>query len=80
MSQNDFNSMKKIKTESKGAFTPWSREEDDELINLFLDGVAVGDMAVKLNRSKGAIRARIRKMELTQIKKKTSPSSSVSRK
>ena len=72
--------MKKIKTENKGAFTPWSREEDDELINLFLDGVAVGDMAVKLNRSKGAIRARIRKMELTQIKKKTSPSSSVSRK
>lgn len=72
--------MKKFKTESKGAFTPWSREEDDELINLFLDGVAVGDMAVKLNRSKGAIRARIRKMELTQIKKKTSPSSSVSRK
>lgn len=79
MSQNDFNSMKKIKTENKGAFTTWSREDDDELINLFLDGVAVGDMAVKLNRSKGAIRARIRKMELTQIKKKSAASLPVSK-
>ncbi|MGZ2371183.1 hypothetical protein ACXR6G_15500 [Ancylomarina sp. YFZ004] len=67
--------MKEIKKENKDAYKPWNRKDDDEMINLFFDGVSVGDMAIKLKRTKGAIRARIRKMELTQIKKKPSSSS-----
>lgn len=66
MNQKDFDKNK----EDKIVFNPWSRDDDDELINLFFDGVSVGEMATKLNRSKGAVRARIRKMELTKIKKK----------
>ena len=75
MDQDDFDKMKEIKKENKEAYKPWNRKDDDEMINLFFDGVSVGDMAIKLNRTKGAIRARIRKMELTQIKKKPTGSS-----
>jgi len=70
MDQKDFDKIRKIKKEHKEAYKPWNREEDDELINLFFDGVPVGEMAIKLKRTKGAVRARIRKMELTKIKKK----------
>lgn len=72
MDQKDFDAQKKIKKEHKEAFKPWSRNDDDELINLFFDGIPVGEIAIKLKRTKGAIRARIRKMELTHIKKKDS--------
>ncbi|MGQ1911488.1 hypothetical protein ACT3CE_17070 [Marinifilum sp. RC60d5] len=70
MGQEDFDKIRKINKEGKEVFNPWSRDDDDKLINLFFDGVPVGEMAAKLNRSKGAVRARIRKMELTKIKKK----------
>jgi len=80
MNQDDFNKIKQIKKENKEAYKPWSRKDDDDMINLFFDGVPVSEMAIKLNRTKGAIRARIRKMELTQIKKKTSPSPDQSKK
>ncbi|WP_421920190.1 hypothetical protein [Marinifilum sp.] len=70
MDQKDFDKIKTIKKEHKEAYKPWNRGDDDELINLFFDGVPVGEMAIKLKRTKGAIRARIRKMELTKIKKK----------
>lgn len=72
MAQEDFDKIRKTNKEGKEVFNPWSRDDDDELINLFFDGVPVGEMAAKLNRSKGAVRARIRKMELTKIKKKDS--------
>jgi hypothetical protein len=75
MDQDDFDKMKEIKKENKDAYKPWTRTDDDEMINLFFDGVSVGDIAIKLKRTKGAIRARIRKMELTHIKKKPSNSS-----
>ena len=80
MNQDDFDKIKEIKKENKEAYKAWTRKDDDEMINLFFDGVSVGDMATKLNRTKGAIRARIRKMELTQNKKKSSPSSNQSKK
>lgn len=70
MDQKDFDKIRKIKKEHKEAYNPWNRQDDDELINLFFDGVPVGEMAIKLKRTKGAVRARIRKMELTKIKKK----------
>ena len=80
MDQDDFNAIKKIKKENKEAYKPWTRKDDDEMINLFFDGVSVGDMAIKLKRTKGAIRARIRKMELTKIKKKSTPPTESSKK
>ncbi|WP_372754768.1 hypothetical protein [Labilibaculum sp.] len=74
MDQEDFEKIRKIKKENKEAYKDWSRKDDDELINLFFDGVPVGEMAIKLKRTKGAVRARIRKMELIHIKKKDSSS------
>jgi len=70
MDQDDFDKIKQIKKENKEAYKPWNRKDDDEMINLFFDGIPVSEMAIKLKRTKGAIRARIRKMELTKIKKK----------
>ncbi|WP_372645207.1 hypothetical protein [Ancylomarina sp.] len=75
MNQDDFDKMKEIKKENKEAYKPWTRKDDDEMLNLFFDGVSVANIAMKLNRTKGAIRAKIRKMELTQIKKKPSSTS-----
>ncbi len=72
MDQKDFDKIRKIKKEHKEAYKEWNRNDDDELINMFFEGLSVGDMAVKLERTKGAVRARIRKMELTKIKKKSS--------
>ncbi len=70
MDQDDFDKIKQIKKESKEAYKPWTRKDDDEMLNLFFDGVSVANIAIKLNRTKGSIRAKIRKMELTKIKKK----------
>lgn len=70
MDQDDFDKIKKIKKENKEAYKPWNRKDDDEMLNLFFDGVPVSEMATRLNRTKGAIRARIRKMKLAHIKKK----------
>jgi hypothetical protein len=70
MDQDDFDKIKKIKKESKEAYKPWTRRDDDEMLNLFFDGVSVANIAIKLKRTKGSIRAKIRKMELTSIKKK----------
>ncbi|MBL4560225.1 MAG: hypothetical protein JKX79_04500 [Labilibaculum sp.] len=80
MDQEDFDAIKKIKKENKQAFNPWSRKDDDVLINCFFDGIPVGEMVIKLKRTKGAIRARIRKMELIHIKKKASPTPDSSKK
>jgi len=71
MDQKDFDKIRKIKKEHKEAYKEWNRNDDDELINMFFEGLSVGDMAIKLERTKGAVRARIRKMELTKIKKKS---------
>ncbi len=70
MDQDDFDKIKQIKKENKEAYKPWTRKDDDEMLNLFFDGVSVANIAIKLKRTKGSIRAKIRKMELTKIKKK----------
>ncbi len=69
MNQDDLDKIKQIRKESKDAYKAWTRSDEDKIINLFLDGVSVAEIALKLNRTKGAIRAKIRKMELTSIKK-----------
>ena len=70
MNQDDFDKIKEIKKENKEAYKPWTRRDDDEMLNLFFDGVSVANIAIKLKRTKGSIRAKIRKMELSKIKKK----------
>ncbi|WP_294287873.1 UvrD-helicase domain-containing protein [uncultured Chryseobacterium sp.] len=57
-------SVEKIRTTHKGAYKPWTQDEDDELAGMFSDGCPIKEIADHLGRTKGAIVARIKKLEL----------------
>ena len=59
-------SVEKIREKHKDAYTPWTDEMDDELTVMFCEGKTVTEMAKYLMRTKGAIRARIKKLELKE--------------
>lgn len=50
------------KLENQGQ--PWSREDDEHLTDLYRKGVNVKEIAATLKRSNGAIRARLKKLNL----------------
>ncbi len=60
-------SLEKIREEHNEAYKPWTTELDDELTVMYCEGVNVRDMALHFNRTKGAIRSRIKKLELEEI-------------
>ena len=45
---------------------PWTTEEDDKLEFLYCEGKKVNEMALILERKKGAIESRIKKMGLKE--------------
>lgn len=49
--------------EFPNAYTPWSKQDDKELIESLLDGATVDELAVKFQRKKGAILSRIKKLK-----------------
>lgn len=51
----------------KVAYKPWTTELDDELTIMFCEGIHVKDMAKHFGRTKGAIRSRIKKLELEEL-------------
>ena len=53
----------KIRTVYKEAYKAWTKELDDELSVLYNEGVSIKDLAKHFGRTKGAIRARINKLE-----------------
>jgi len=55
---------KPIRSNSSGAYMPWSEDMDQELIKLFDKGISVPDLAQKFGRTKGAIYARMKKLSL----------------
>lgn len=57
-------SQEQVRTTHKAAYKPWTQEEDEELAGMFGDGCAVQEMAGHFGRTKGAIIARIKKLEL----------------
>ncbi len=59
--------VQKVKTRHKDAYRPWTQELDDELTIMYYEGVNVKDMAKHFGRSRGAIRSRIRKLELEDL-------------
>jgi len=59
-------SLKKIREKHKEAYMPWNMEDDDELTIMFCEGKRVTEMAEYFGRTKGAIRARIKKLELKE--------------
>jgi F-box protein, helicase, 18 len=56
-----------IRAKHRHAYKPWTTELDDELTVMYCEGVNVRDMAKQLGRTKGAIRARIIKLELEEL-------------
>lgn len=58
----------KIREKHKDAYKSWSDELDDELTAMYLNGDKVQDMSDYFGRTKGAIRSRIKKLELKEMK------------
>jgi len=56
--------IEEIRMKHKEAFMPWTRELDSELRKMFDEGVSVYKIAKHLGRTKGAITARLEKLEL----------------
>jgi F-box protein, helicase, 18 len=57
-------SAEQIRATHKGAYKPWTQDEDDELAGMFSDGCPIREIADHLGRTRGAIVARIKKLEL----------------
>ena len=55
------------KKESLKAYSTWTQEEDLELTQLFCNGINPNTIANHFNRTRGAISARIKKLELREI-------------
>ena len=60
-------SVDEVRTRHKDAYKPWTEETDDELTVMYYEGVNVKDLAKHFGRTKGAIRSRIRKLELEKL-------------
>lgn len=60
-------SVKKVRETYKGAYMPWTEALDEELTVMFCEGVNVKDLATHFGRTKGAIRSRIKKLELVEL-------------
>lgn len=60
-------SVNEVRTKHKDAYQPWTTELDDELTTLFCKGFDIKEMARHFGRTKGAIIARIKKLELREL-------------
>ncbi|MBA4141137.1 MAG: ATP-dependent helicase [Segetibacter sp.] len=56
-----------VKERQKDAYTPWTDEQDEELTVMYCEGVNMRNIAKHFGRTKGAIRWRIKKLELEEI-------------
>ncbi|MBN1974162.1 MAG: ATP-dependent helicase [Sedimentisphaerales bacterium] len=52
---------------NKDAYLPWTTELDDELTVMYCEGASVKDLSKYFGRSDGAIRSRIKKLELREL-------------
>jgi len=59
--------VEQIREEHRGAYMPWTNILDDELAVMYCEGVNVRDMSKHFGRTKGAIRSRIKKLELKDL-------------
>lgn len=60
-------SLARIKEAHSGAYSPWTQALDDELTEMFCNGMKVKDMALHFGRTRGAISSRIKKLELGEL-------------
>jgi superfamily I DNA/RNA helicase len=60
-------SVEEVRTKHKDAYKPWTPELDNELTVMFCEGVNAKDMAKHFGRTRGAIKSRIKKLELEEL-------------
>lgn len=60
-------SVNEVRKQHKGAYSTWTKEQDDKLKEWFLKGVSLNKMAEYLGRTKGAIGSRIKKLNLEKL-------------
>jgi superfamily I DNA/RNA helicase len=60
-------SFDQVRQKHRDAYKPWSAISDDELTIMYCEGVNIKDIAIHFGRTKGAIRSRIKKLELEEI-------------
>lgn len=60
-------SLDKVRTHHKATYSPWTDELDDELTVLYCKKIDIKDIAKQLERTRGAIIARIKKLELEDL-------------
>lgn len=60
-------SVDNVRQKYKEAYKPWTKELDDELTIMYCEGVNPRDMVKHFGRTKGAIKSRIKKLELAEI-------------
>ena len=61
------NLVEDVRVKYKDAYMPWTAELDMELTVMFCEGVNIRDMVKHFGRTRGAIRARIKKLELEEL-------------
>ncbi len=61
------NGYSEIRKKHKLAYRPWTPEQDEELTILFCEGARVKEIAEHFGRTHGAIRSRIKKLELLEL-------------
>lgn len=67
-SRNDKSySYEEVREKHKDAYKPWTPALDQELTRMYCDGISVLEMAMHFERTKGAIRSRIKKLELEAL-------------
>jgi len=48
------------------AYEPWKKEDDKKLEKLFCEGKGINELSIIFSRNEGAIRSRIKKLELKE--------------
>ncbi len=57
----------KVREKHKDAYKPWTGELDDELTIMYCEDVNISDIAKHFGRTKGAILARIKKLQIEEM-------------
>lgn len=60
-------SYEELREKHKDAYKPWTDELDQELTAMYCEGINVRDLSKHFGRTKGAIRSRIKKLELAEL-------------
>ena len=55
-----------IREKHPNAYRSWSKEQDEELKNLFVSGISIPDLMKKFGRKRGGITARLEKLGLVE--------------